>query len=204
MTSPILVTKLFIPAARPNLVKRSRLIERLDGGLHRKCTLVCAPAGFGKTTLVTEWMAHLRWDPDSHSETDKTSFIWLSLDEADNDPARFLTYLSAALDQVEQIDIAEVSSMLKSPQLPPVESLLTPLINQAAALPERAVLVLDDYHLIETQPVHEALAFLLANLPPQIHLVIATREDPLLPLSRLRVRRQITELRAADLRFTNA
>jgi LuxR family maltose regulon positive regulatory protein len=204
MTSPILVTKLFIPAVRPNLVRRSHLIERLDKGLDRKCTLVCAPAGFGKTTLVTEWLDHLRGDLNSNNQIEKTEFIWLSLDEADNDPTRFLAYMSAALGQIEQIDTAEATSMLQSPQLPAVESILTPLINQAAALPNRVVFVLDDYHLIEAQPVHDALAFLIANLPPQMHLVIATREDPLLPLSRLRVRRQISELRAADLRFTNA
>jgi LuxR family maltose regulon positive regulatory protein len=204
MTSPILVTKLFIPVARPNLVRRSRLIERLDGGLHTKLTLISAPAGFGKTTLLTEWLGHLSGDINSKSQTEKTEFIWLSLDEADNDLARFLTYLSAALDQIEQIDASDAIDMLQSPQPPPAETVLTPIINQAAAIPNQVVFVLDDYHQIEAQPVHGAIAFLLANLPPQMHLVIATREDPLLPLSRWRVRRQITELRAADLRFTSA
>jgi len=209
-TSVLLMTKLDIPPARPDVVARPRLIEQLNVGLRRKLTLVSAPAGFGKTTLLSEWI---------HSSLLPTPcFAWLSLDEDDNDPIRFLSYLVAALQtlalkcspnmsrgQVEGIeaDIATgVLGALQSPQPPPVEDILTVLINEIAALPDRIVLVLDDYHLIEAEPIHDALTFLLDHLPPQMHLVIATREDPPLPLARLRARGQLTELRATDLRFT--
>jgi len=199
MSAPILVTKLFSPATRPELVPRPRLIERLNGCINCKLTLVSAPAGFGKTTLVAEWLQTISNDSKSH-------IAWLSLDEGDNDPARFLTYFIAALNQIDDLDkFGEGSlSMLQSPQPPPTETVLTPLINEIAAMPNRIVFVLDDYHLIETQPVHEALGFLLENMPPQMHLVIATREDPPLLLSRLRAQGQLTELRAADLRFTSS
>ncbi len=134
------------------------------------------------------------------------AMAWLSLDEGDNDPARFLTYLIAALpDEGTETSIGKGAlSMLQSPQPPPAEAVLTSLINEIAAIPDRIILVLDDYHLIEAQPIHDALTFLLEHLPPQMHLVIATREDPHLPLARLRARGQLTELRAADLRFTSS
>jgi LuxR family maltose regulon positive regulatory protein len=197
MTSPILVTKLFIPATRPKLVSRPRLIEQLDGGLYRKLILVSAPAGFGKTTLVTEWLQTLRENP-------ATYIAWLSLDEGDNDPTRFLTYLIAALNRIDALDSLGDGSltMLGSPQPLALDVVLTPLINEIATTPGQLILVLDDYHIIENQAVNAALNFLLENLPPHVHLVMTTREDPLLPLSRLRVRGQLTELRAADLRFS--
>jgi len=210
MSSTILVTKLFIPAARPELVHRPRLLERLDGGLHRKLTLVSAPAGFGKTTVVTEWLDRLRGE--THQEDSiKNRIAWLSLDEGDNDPARFLSYFIAALNQIEGIDTnfgAGSLAMLQSPQPPPIEAVLTPLINEiaglaAARISDRILFVLDDYHLIDSHPIQDILSFLLENKPPQLHLVITTREDPLLPLPRLRARGQLTELRAADLRFTS-
>jgi LuxR family maltose regulon positive regulatory protein len=199
----LLTTKLFIPHTRPELVSRSRLIERLNACAHPSCklTLISTPAGFGKTTLVSEWVQTVS------GATPPIAIAWLSLDEGDNDRARFLTYLIAALNQTQETGttIGKVAlSMLHSPQPPPVEAVLTPLINEIATISDRIVLVLDDYHLIESSEVDEALAFLLENLPPQLHLVIATREDPRLPLSRLRARGQITELRAADLRFTFA
>jgi len=203
MPSTILVTKLYIPAARPELVRRPHLVERLCAGLHRKLTLISAPAGFGKTTLVTEWLGHLMGE--AHQEEPiKYRITWLSLDEGDNDPTRFLTYFIAALNQIDGPDnLGEGSlAMLQATQTPPIETILTPLINEIAVLSSRIVLVLDDYHLIENQPVHNAVSFLLENLPLQMHLVITTREDPLLPLSRLRARGQLTELRATDLRFT--
>jgi len=202
MTNPILVTKLFIPAIRPELVIRPRLIERFDEGINRKLTLISAPAGFGKSTLVTEWI-------DSKGDNALSPFCvaWVSLDENDNDPVCFLTYLVEALHRMKgtknQIG-AGALAMLRSPQPPPSETVLTALINEIASLECKIFLVLDDYHLIDAQPVHDALTFLLENLPPQLHLIIATREDPLLPLSRLRVRNQIAELRATDLRFTPA
>jgi len=191
MTTPLLATKLYIPPVRPELVPRPRLIERLNAGLHRKLTLISAPAGFGKTTLVSEWAAGC----------DQPA-AWLSLDEGDNDPTHFWAYFIAAL-QTVQADVGEAALMaFQSPQPPPMEAVLTALINELAAVPNPFVLVLDDYHVIEAQPIHSAFAFLLDHLPPQMHLVIATRADPSLPLARLRGRGQLAELREADLRFT--
>jgi LuxR family maltose regulon positive regulatory protein len=205
MKSPILVTKLFIPTIRPNLVSRPRLIEQLDRGLYqnqtfgRKLTLISAPAGFGKTTLVTEWLQTL-------GENLKTRIAWLSLDEGDNDPTGFLTYLIAALNQADGQNSLGVGplAMLQSPQRSPPEAVLTPLINEIISASYPLILVLDDYHMIENPAVHDALSFLLNNIPPKLHLVITTREDPLLPLPRLRARNQLAELRAADLRFSSA
>jgi LuxR family maltose regulon positive regulatory protein len=199
----LLTTKLFIPHTRPELVSRPRLIERLNACTYPSCklTLISTPAGFGKTTLVSEWVQTVG------GATPPIAIAWLSLDEGDNDRARFLTYLIAALNQTQETGttIGKVAlSMLHSPKPPPVEAVLTPLINEIANISGRIILVLDDYHVIESSQVDEALAFLLENLPPQLHLVIATREDPRLPLSRLRARGQLTELRAADLRFTLA
>ena len=192
MSTPILATKLYIPPPRPKIVLRPRLIERLnEGSASRKLTLISAPAGFGKTTLVSEWVADC-----------KRPVAWLSLDEGDNDPARFLTYLVAALQTIAADIGAGVLAVLQSPQPPPLESILTALLNEITTVPDNFVLVLDDYHVIDSKPVDNALAFLIEHLPPQMHLVIATREDPPLPLARYRARGQLTELRAADLRFT--
>jgi len=191
MSTPILATKLYVPPHQPKVVFRSRLIERLNEGLDHRLTLISAPAGFGKSTLISEWVA----GSERHA-------AWLSLEEGDNDPTRFLAYLVAAL-QTIAADIGEgVLSMLRSPQPPPTESILTALLNEVTTVPDDFVLVLDDYHVIDTRPVDAALTFLLEHLPPQVHLVIATREDPHLPLARLRARGQLSELRAADLRFT--
>ena len=203
MSVPILLTKLFIPATRPELVSRPRLIEQLNHGLHRKLTLISAPAGFGKTTAVTEWISNFR--RANHPEN-TTKITWYSLDDGDNDPNRFLTYLIAALNEIYGPDSIGAGSlaMLESPQPPPSEAVLTSLINEIAVIPDKIVFVLDDYHLIDSQPVHDVLTFLLENLPPQLHLVITTREDPPIPISRLRARGQLTELRAIDLRFTSA
>lgn len=195
MASAILVTKLFLPPPRPKAVLRPRLTERLNHGLAagRRLTLISAPAGFGKTTLAGEWAAGLG-----------RPTAWLSLDEADNDPVRFLTYVVAALRTVAAgLGEAEYA-VLQSPRPPPVESILTALLNQLAVLPEPLILVLDDYHVIEAQAVHAALGYLLDHLPPQLQVVLTTREDPQLPLARYRARGQLTELRAADLRFTDA
>src|SRR6266545_5305028 len=193
MSTPILATKLYIPPPRPKVVLRPRLIERLNEGLlaGRKLTLISAPAGFGKTTLVSEWV-----------DDCERPAAWLSLDEGDNDPTRFLTYLIAALQTVAANIGAGVLGMLQSPQPPPIEPILTALLNEITAVPDNFILVLDDYHVIDFKPVDHAFTFLLEHLPPQMHLVITTREDPDLPLARLRARGQLTELRAADLRFT--
>jgi len=191
--APILATKLYIPPVRRRSVPRPRLVERLNEGLaagHR-LTLVSAPAGFGKTTLVGEWLAGCG-----------RPAAWLSLDAGDSDPSRFLTYLIAALQTVAAGIGNGVLALLQSPQPPPLESTLTALLNDVTTIPGDFVLVLDDYHVLDARPVDDALAFLVEHLPPQVHLVIATREDPALPLARLRARSQLTELRAADLRFT--
>src|SRR5213082_699009 len=191
MSTPILATKLYIPRLRPNVVSRPRLLERLNEGLHRKLTLIAAPAGFGKTTLVSEWVEGI-----------ERATAWLSLDEGENDPARFLAYLVAALQTIAATLGEGVLGVLQSSQPPPPEAILTALLNEITTLLDQFVLVLDDYHVIDAKPVDLALTFLVEHLPPQMHLVIATREDPPLPLAHLRARGELTELRAADLRFT--
>ncbi|MFL5805374.1 MAG: LuxR C-terminal-related transcriptional regulator [Roseiflexaceae bacterium] len=193
MSTPLVATKLYIPPPRPKAVPRPRLIARLNEGLHRKLTLIAASAGFGKTTLVSAWLASCQ-----------RPAAWLSLDKGDTDPVRFLTYLVAALQTIAPNIGAGVLEVLHSPQPPPTESMLTALLNDIATIPDHFVLVLDDYHVIDAKSIDTVLAFLLEHLPPQMHLVITTREDPQLPLARLRVRDQMTELRAADLRFTPA
>jgi LuxR family transcriptional regulator, maltose regulon positive regulatory protein len=192
---PLLSTKLQAPMARPNTVARPRLVARLAEGLRlaRRLTLVSAPPGFGKTTLIQDWIAG----------SDRRA-AWLSLDEGDNDPGRFMRYLIAALSQADEC----IGRTL--PNLAPNASsqeLLTALINDLAAATDHAAgaglpLVLDDYHAIRDFAVHELVAFLLANQPAGFHLVIGTREDPPLPLARLRARDQITEIREHALRFT--
>lgn len=188
----ILSTKLYIPPHQPKVIFRSRLIERLSEVLHHKLTLISAPAGFGKTTLVSEWVTDC-----------KLPVAWLSLDKGDNNPTRFLMYLVAALQTIAPRVGEGLMGALHSPQSPPAEAILTGLINQITTLPDDLVLVLDDYHHIEAKLVDHAITFLLEHLPPHMHLVIATREDPGLPLPRLRAQGQLTELRAADLRFTS-
>jgi len=191
MMTPILATKLYIPPPRPNVVSRPRLFERLHRGLHRKLTLISAPAGFGKTTLISAWVKGL----------DRPA-AWLSLDAGENDPIRFLAYLIAALQTIAARIGEGVLEALQTPQPPPTEALLTVLLNEISTLPDQLVLVLDDYHVLDATPTDLALTYLVEHLPPQLHLVIATREDPRLPLARLRARGQLTELRGADLRFT--
>ncbi|MCA9969341.1 MAG: hypothetical protein KC425_03950 [Anaerolineales bacterium] len=156
-------------------------------------TLVSAPAGFGKTTLISEWHAGC-----------ERPFAWLSLDARDGDPIRFLAYFIAALQTHAPVVGKRVAAMLESPQPLPTESILTTLLNDLAAIPKAFALVLDDYHVVDAPAIDQAVIFLLEHMPPQLHLVITTREDPNLPLSRLRARGQLTELRAADLRFTHA
>jgi LuxR family maltose regulon positive regulatory protein len=175
-------------------VSRPRLIARLDQGAERKLTLVCAPAGFGKTTLLAEWLARFT--------ASERRAAWVSLDPGDNDPARFWAYVVAALQTIRPGIGANALSLVQSPQPPPIESVLATLINELAALEDDVALVLDDLHVIDAQPIQAAIAFLLEHLPPTTRLVIATREDPPLSLARLRARDQLSELRAADLRFS--
>jgi len=191
----LLKTKLYIPSIRSKLVSRSRLTEQLNGGLGRKLTLISAPAGFGKTTIVSEWAQDL---------DEEYQVAWFSLGENDNVLTRFLSYFVASLQgHIAHIG-GEVLEMLQLPQPPKVDVLLTPLLNEIAAIRKETVFVLDDYHLIEDLQIHQAMDFLVENSPQQFHLVIVTREDPPLPLARLSARNQLTELRAKDLRFTNA
>jgi LuxR family maltose regulon positive regulatory protein len=199
MDTPMVGTKLYVPAPRPHVVRRPRLLERLDAGLaaHGRLTLLSAPAGFGKTTLLGEWVAHCA---EGRSQT---GFAWLSLDQGDSDPSRFLRYVVAALQTVHADVGADALSLLHGGQTPSVEPALTALVNALASTPTDTVLVLDDYHVIEAKQVHDILAFLVAHLPPQLHLVVATRSDPPLPLARLRSRGGLTEVRASDLRFTS-
>lgn len=192
MPTPILATKLYVPPLRPAMVNRPRLLARLSEGLHRKLILVSAPAGCGKTTLISEWLAG-----------SARSVAWLSLDVGDSDPIRFLTYLVAALQTIAPHMAEEALSFLQSPQLPPLEAVLATLLNDLTTLPDQSILVLDDYHVIDASAVDQALTFLLEHLPPNLHLVIATREDPALPLARLRASDQMIELRITDLRFTH-
>jgi len=188
----ILQTKLQAPPLRPSLVRRPGLTARLDSGLDGRLTLVCAPAGYGKTTLVAEWLV-----------AGEHRVAWLSLDENDNDPRRFLGYLLAALRQVQAEFGQAAKGMLQSPQPPPDEVVLTALVNELAAVPRRTILVLDDFHVIHTPSINQQLSFLLDHQPPQMHLVVITREDPFgLPLSRLRARGQMVEIRQEDLRFS--
>jgi LuxR family maltose regulon positive regulatory protein len=187
----LLNTKLFIHRPRSNLVSRPRLTERLNAGLGRKLTLIAAPAGFGKTTLLSEWIP-----------TSPRCVAWLSLDEGDNDPTQFWAYFISSLQQLRSDLGAGALALLQSPQAPPINSILTALINDISAFPEAFAMVLDDYHVISYEPIHEALAFLIAHLPANMHLVLTTRVDPPLLLARLRGRDRLTELRANDLRFT--
>ena len=189
----LLATKLHVPHPRAGFLARPRLLERLTQGTALKLTLVCAPAGFGKTSLLGEW-----------ARRSQRPVAWLSLDAGDNDPARFWRYVAAALDQVRPGIHQQVAALLRGPQQPPLEAVLTVVVNGLAAESEEAVLVLDDYHLIEAPAVHHSLAFLVDRQPPQLRLVLASRADPPLPLARLRAAGQLTELREADLRFTLA
>lgn len=195
MPAPILATKLYIPPPRPGTVPRPRLIEQLNDGLHsvHKLTLVSASAGFGKTTLVSEWVAQ-----------SGLPVAWLSLDEGDNDPVRFISYLITALQTIHTGIGESLLAALQSRQPPSTEAILTALLNEIATSLNEFLFVLDDYHVIDSKPVDEILSFLVEHPPPQMRLIIATREDPSLPLARLRARGQLTELRAADLRFTPA
>lgn len=190
-TGFVLATKLYTPPPRPELISRPHLVTKLQAGFQQSLSLLCAPAGFGKSTLLSEWV-HVQAHP----------VVWLSLDESDNEPAQFMRYFIAAI-QTRYADFGqEIVTMLQSNQAPPLQHLFPSLLNAIHTLPERFALVLDDYHLIESQSIHSALTFLLLHMPPTLHLVISSRTDPPLPLARLRVEGQLSELRVADLRFS--
>lgn len=221
---PLLLTKLYAPRLRTHRVSRPRLLARLNQGLTQgKLTLISAPTGFGKTTLLSEWL-HSKsgvgsreygvWSREYEVRNrDYTPYsllhtpfkvAWLSLDKDDNDPVRFWTYVIAALQTIHAPAGESSLTLLQAAQPFPLEAALTALVNELMTLPDEAVLILDDYHLIETEILHQALTFLLDNLPPPLHLVILSRTTPPLPLGHLRARGQLLEMDAADLRFTSA
>jgi LuxR family maltose regulon positive regulatory protein len=192
---PLLLTKTHPPSTRPNAIPRPRLTARLNAGLAGKLTLLSAPPGFGKTTLLAEWRAAL---PEGWA------MAWVALGPEENDAVRFWSYVVAALQTVRPGLGAETLAWLHSPQPPAFETLLAQFLNTLAALPERVILVLDDYHVIHTPAIHQALNQCLDYLPPTLHLALAGRHDPPLALANLRARGQLTELRATDLRCTDA
>src|SRR5947209_7104040 len=191
---PPLATKLHVPRPPLQLVRRPHLVERLQEAVERPLTLIAAPAGFGKTTLLSTWLEHT-----------SLPTAWISLEHDDDDLTRFLSYMFTALARVHPGSGTSALALLQASTLsplPPIETALSVWINELATLPHEIALVLDDYHLITAQPIHRAITYLLDHLPPQLHLIIATRADPPLPLARLRARGHLTEIRAADLRFT--
>ena len=204
MSFPLLATKINLPPLRPQLTSRPRLLRQLDAGLEQNCllTLVCAPAGYGKTTLLREWLQTLT--QKNLSGNPELACAWLALDEGDDDLARFLNYLAAALRKVTPGTGGGLLTALQAPRQPSEQVLATLLINELAEISGQIVLVLDDYHLIAAQPVHTFLSFLIEHKPAQLSIVVACRADPSLPLARLRARGQLVELRQEDLQFTHA
>ena len=191
----LLTTKITVPPLRLNVVTRQRLTERLNVAMKSPLTLVVAPAGWGKTTLLSAWHAGV-------SLRDR-SLAWVSLDTGDNDPTRFWTYVLAALNTLHPGVGETPLALMYASSSPPIEDVLTSLLNDLLQLPTETILGLDDYHLIEDQTIHDALMYLVEHMPPNMHLVITSRSDPLLPLARLRARGALTELRADNLRFTS-
>ena len=187
----LLRTKLFIPKSHPEIIERPDLTARLDEGLQCKLILISAPAGFGKTTLLSSWLENIALQP-----------AWLSLDQRDNDPARFWAYLIVALQSIQPDLGHDTLALLQAPQPPPIENIITELINEISKISEDFLLVLDDVHSIQQESIFSGLEFLIDHMSPQMHLVLSSRKDPQLPLALLRVRRELIELRAEDLRFT--
>src|SRR5262245_11057532 len=187
----LLATKIGIPTIRPDLLPRSQLIGRLEEAASRDVVLVSTPAGFGKTTLLASW-----------AKRTERPLTWLSLDPDDNDPGRFWRYIVAAVERLHNGIGKQAFSLFNASAQPTPKAIVTALLNELAARPDELVLVLDDYHLIESHAVHDSLAFLLEHLSPGMHVVISSRSDPPIPLARLRARGQLAELRTANLRFS--
>lgn len=196
MLKALLQTKLYVPRLKPGLVSRPHLLEKLDRLRERKLALISAPAGFGKSTLLSEWIEH------QEEQQPPLEVAWLSLDSNDNDPARFMTYVVAALQKVNASFGEEALPFLQAFQIASIEAIWEVLAAQIVSGTCQIVLVLDDYHVIDAPIIHEGIAFILEQMPACMHLVISTRADPPVPLSRLRVRGELVELRAADLRFS--
>ena len=193
MANPLVETKLYQPRLRRNVVARPRLSGRLSGRSDARLTLISAPAGFGKTTVLTAWL--------SAAATDNRAVAWLSLEESDRQPGTFWTYVITALQNAVPGVGASVLPLLQSAQ-PPIEAVLAAVLNELSAVPYDVDLVLDDYHLVDGPDISAGMVFLLEHLPPHVHVVISTRADPLLPLARLRARGELVEVRSGDLRFT--
>ena len=193
MASPLVETKLYMPRLRRDLVSRPRLRDRLSRGSQSRLTVVSAPAGFGKTTVLIDWLMA--------APAEDQAVAWLSLDEGDSDPALFWTYLITALQTMAPGVGASALPLLQSAR-PPIETVLTTVLNELRTLPYELYVVLDDYHLADGPGIQSGMAFLLDHLPPQVHVAISTRSDPALPLARLRARGDLVELRSLDLRFT--
>jgi len=191
MTAPIPPTKFYIPAPRNDLVRRPRLVHKLSEGLANPLILISAPAGFGKTTLITEW--------HYSSLGQAVPLAWLSLEAEDNDSTRFLTCFVSALEPVKPGMLAEAEVL---PQSSEPNVVLATLIQCLSRIPNPFALVLEDYHSITTNTIHDAITYLISHMPPQMHLILSSRIDPPLPLARLRVRGDLTEIRTDDLRFT--
>lgn len=205
MNEGLLRTKLFAPSPRRNLVTRTRLLDKLSEALYPevRLTLVCAPAGFGKTTIVTDWLSRLILSSQTVASPPGMKNAWLTLDEMDNDPIRFWRYVDAALQSIDSRLGESIHPVLNAPQPPPFRTLVAELANDLLTVGLEFILVLDDYHVIQNESVHESVNFLIDYLPPLVHLVITTRSDPPLQLARRRARGELCELRASDLRFTN-
>lgn len=195
----LLSTKFFIPKPSEPTIRRPRLFEKLSAGLNTRLTLISATAGFGKTTVICSWLNHLRVQQGDAMP----AIAWLALDESDNDPSRFFAYLLGAFQRIDTQLGTTLQPLLQSPQNLAWDALLTTLINELSQHPGELVLVLDDYHFVALQPIQQGLIFFIENLPPNVHVIVTTRSDPPWPLSRWRVRRQIVDIRAADLRFSN-
>ena len=197
MQTSLLRTKHYIPKHRPEYVPRPRLVEQLNAGLWqgsefaRKLTIVSAPAGFGKTTMISAWAREV-----------DVPVAWISLDDNDNNPNRFFAYFVSALQNIKADLGGSALAMLQSPQPPAFETLLTSLINEISEITETILIIFDDYNVINAQPIHDALAFFLNNLPPQVHIVFSGRADPPWPLGQWRARGEMIEIRSNDLRFT--
>ena len=194
METSLIATKVQVPAARVNLVDRPRLLNKLDAALKYSLLLVSAPAGFGKTTLVSEWIRHI--------EQKGISTAWLSLDEQDNDPTRFWEYFISAMQTSKPMIGKTAMSFLNSNEKPDIDAIVTMVINDLTAIPADFTLVLEDYHYIKNQEIHRSLNFLLERLPPRMHLVVVTRLDPALRLAHFRGKGMLSEIRAEELRFT--
>ena len=191
MASPLVATKLYIPKLRQGVVARERLSTLIWRGTQSRLTLISAPAGFGKTTLLAEWLSGARGE---------RGLAWLALDQADNEPSVFWAHLVAALQNSAIAVGGDLSEILPAEQ--PADTFLARLLNELSALPGDIDIVLDDFHVIAHSEIEAGLRFLLEHLPPQVHMVISTRADPALPLGRLRARGELVEIRSADLRFT--